>query len=176
MDDGQPAWTSSLRHVGDVASRKQKKKKNDDAIHGDAPWMGTLRHVVHENEVTKSFKVNQHQSKRYPDEDAGNPYESMQGSNARPHFPLTPAAVINGMSLSRDEMARREEDSEVSRIRNNIRQSQTVSTALLNVLMPKLLKEHESRHREPLERDEAEKIMEEILAMQIGLNTEQQGL
>jgi len=40
--------------------------------------------------------------------------------------------------------------------------------------MPKLLKEHESRHREPLERDEAEKIMEEILAMQIGLNTEQQ--
>lgn len=173
INDGTPAWSDSLRHVGDVTSKKQQKKKNNDDLHGDAPWMGTLRHVV-ADEATKTFKVNQHQSMRYPDEDAGNPYENMQGCNARPHFPLTPAAVINGTSLSRDSMARSQEDAEVSRIRNNIRQSQTVSTALLNVLMPKLLKEHESRHREPLERDEAEKIMEEILAMQIGLNTEQQ--
>lgn len=42
--------------------------------------MGTLRHVVHDNKVTRNYGVNQHQSKRYPDEDAGNPFESMQGN------------------------------------------------------------------------------------------------
>ena len=36
----------------------------------------------------------------------------------------------------------------------------------------KLLKEHESKY-EPLGHDETFKIMEEILAMQIGINTEQ---
>ena len=39
-------------------------------------------------------------------------------------------------------------------------------------LYSKLLKEHESKY-EPLGHDETFKIMEEILAMQIGLNTEQ---
>jgi hypothetical protein len=170
--DGNPAWTGSLRHVKEKPSRQKKREEVDD-VYGDAPWMGTLRHVVHDNKVTKNFVVNQFQSKRYPDEDAGNPYEARQGMHARPAYPLTPSAVINGCALTRDQMARKQEDAEVSRIRNNIRQSQTVSTALLNVLMPKLLKEHESKHP-PMERDEAEKIMEEILAMQIGLNTEQQ--
>ena len=114
--------------------------------------MGTLRHVVHDNkvrlelrltrltlsvwlQVTRNYGVNQQQSKRYPDEDAGNPYESIGGSNAKPAFPLTPAAIINGSVMSRDEMARREEEEEVARIRSNIG-SKTVSTALLQVLMP----------------------------------------
>merc|ERR1712045_42505 len=125
---------------------------------------------VHDNKVTKQYGVNQHQSKRYPDEDAGNPYESIGGSNAKPAFPLTPAAIINGSVMSRDEMARREE--EVARIRSNIG-SKTVSTALLQVLMPKLLKMHESKY-EPMEKADAEKIMEEILSMQAGLNPDQQ--
>ena len=72
---------------------------------------------------------------RYPDEDAGNPFEANQGSNAKPHYPLGPAAVINGAAMSRDEMARREEEEEVERIRNNIG-TKTVSTALLQALMP----------------------------------------
>ena len=86
-------------------------------------------------QVTKNYGVNQQQSKRYPDEDAGNPYESLGGSNAKPAFPLTPAAIINGAVMSRDDMARMEEEEEVARIRSNIG-SKTVSTALLQVLMP----------------------------------------
>ena len=42
-------------------------------------------------------------------------------------------------------------------------------------LFSKLLKEHESKY-EPLGHDETFKIMEEILAMQIGINTEQVSL
>merc|ERR1711997_532180 len=137
-----------------------------------APWMGTLRHVVHDNKVTRNYGVNQQQSKRYPDADAGNPYESIGGSNAKPAFPLTPAAIINGAMVSRDDMARMEEEEEVARIRSNIG-SKTVSTALLQVLMPKLLKMHESKY-EPMEKADAEKIMEEILSMQAGLNPDQQ--
>merc|ERR1711872_1055106 len=121
------------RHV-EGPSKNQKKDSGDD-LYGGAPWMGTLRHVVHDNKVTRNYGVNQHQSKRYPDEDAGNPFESTQGSNAKPAFPLTPAAIINGSVMSRDEMARREEEEEVARIRSNIG-SKTVSTALLQVLMP----------------------------------------
>merc|ERR1711972_1021099 len=82
----------------------QHEDRADDK--GSAPWMGTLRHVVHDNKVTRNYGVNQHQSKRYPDEDAGNPYESLGGSNAKPAFPLTPAAIINGSVMSRDDMAR----------------------------------------------------------------------
>ena len=72
---------------------------------------------------------------RYPDEDAGNPFEANQGANSRPQFPLTPAAIINGSAMTRDEMARREEEEEVERIRSNIG-TKTVSTALLQALMP----------------------------------------
>merc|ERR1711892_1326333 len=131
-EQGSP-WAGTLRHVNDNKGKPDKKKEIEDR-HG-APWMGTLKHVVHDNKVTRNYGVNQHQSKRYPDEDAGNPFESTQGSNARPAFPLTPAAIINGSVMSRDEMARREEDEEVARIRSNIG-SKTVSTALLQVLMP----------------------------------------
>lgn len=170
IDDENP-WAGSLRHVTDKP-RKGQKKDNSDDLYGGAPWMGTLRHVVHDNKVTRNYGVNQHQSKRYPDEDAGNPFEATQGSNAKPAFPLTPAAIINGAVMSRDEMARREEEEEVARIRSNIG-SKTVSTALLQVLMPKLLKMHETKYP-PMEKADAEKIMEEILGMQCGLNPDQQ--
>jgi len=170
IDDENP-WAGSLRHVNDRPRKEHKRDATDD-LYGGAPWMGTLRHVVHDNKVTRNYGVNQHQSKRYPDEDAGNPFESTQGSNAKPAFPLTPAAIINGSVMSRDEMARREEEEEVARIRSNIG-SKTVSTALLQVLMPKLLKMHETKYP-PMEKADAEKIMEEILGMQCGLNPNQQ--
>jgi len=163
-------WAGSLRHVDDNRRGKQQKMEKEDT-YGNAPWMGTLRHVVHDNKVTR-YGVNQFQSKRYPDEDAGNPFESSQGSQSRPQFPLTPAAIINGSVMSRDEMARREEEEEVERIRSNIG-SKTVSTALLQALMPKLLKMHEAKY-EPMDKVDAQKIMEEILGMQAGLNPNQQ--
>merc|ERR1712158_280684 len=131
-----------------------------------------LRHVVHDNKVTRNYGVNQFQSKRYPDEDAGNPFEANQGANSRPQFPLTPAAIINGSAMTRDEMARREEEEEVERIRSNIG-TKTVSTALRQALMPKLLKMHEAKY-EPMDKVDAEKIMEEILGMKAGLNPDQQ--
>merc|ERR1719470_14175 len=170
VNDDENPWAGSLRHVNEKP-RKGQKKENDD-LYGGAPWMGTLRHVVHDNKVTRNYGVNQHQSKRYPDEDAGNPFEATQGSNAKPAFPLTPAAIVNGNVMTRDEMARREEEEEVARIRSNIG-SKTVSTALLQVLMPKLLKMHETKYP-PMEKADAEKIMEEILGMQCGLNPDQQ--
>jgi len=128
-------WAGSLRHVKGPSKNKKHEDRDDDK--GSAPWMGTLRHVVHDNKVTRNYGVNQHQSKRYPDEDAGNPYESLGGSNSKPAFPLTPAAIINGSVMSRDDMARMEEEEEVARIRSNIG-SKTVSTALLQVLMPNM--------------------------------------
>merc|ERR550519_1120543 len=170
VDDENP-WAGSLRHVTDKPRKGQKKEATDD-LYGGAPWMGTLRHVVHDNKVTRNYGVNQHQSKRFPDEGAGNPFEASQGTNAKPAFPLTPAAIINGSVMSRDEMARREEEEEVARIRSNIG-SKTVSTALLQVLMPKLLKMHEAKY-DPMEKADAEAIMEEILGMQCGLNPDQQ--
>merc|ERR1719244_572806 len=111
-------WAGSLRHVKGPSKNKKHEDRDDDK--GSAPWMGTLRHVVHDNKVTRNYGVNQHQSKRYPDEDAGNPYESLGGSNSKPAFPLTPAAIINGSVMSRDDMARMEEEEEVARIRSNI--------------------------------------------------------
>ena len=78
VDDENP-WAGSLRHVNDKPRKGQKKDEKDD-LYGGAPWMGTLRHVVHDNKVTRNYGVNQHQSKRYPDEDAGNPFESTQGN------------------------------------------------------------------------------------------------
>jgi len=170
-ESDQSPWAGSLRHVKDKPRRSQKHDERDEDK-SSAPWMGTLRHVVHDNKVTRNYGVNQQQSKRYPDEDAGNPYESIGGSNAKPAFPLTPAAIINGSVMSRDEMARREEEEEVARIRSNIG-SKTVSTALLQVLMPKLLKMHEAKY-DPMEKADAEAIMEEILGMQCGLNPDQQ--
>ena len=50
-----------------------------DDMYGSAPWMGTLRHVKHENKVTASLP--KPQFKRYPDEDAPNPFEGIFLSN-----------------------------------------------------------------------------------------------
>jgi len=171
LDGGSP-WAGSLRHVPE-SHRRKVGRKDDEDVYGTAPWMGTLRHVVHDNKVTTNFGVNQFQSKRYPDEDAVNPFEGQGGIYARPAFPLTPAAVINGCALSREEMSRKEDEDEVQRIRGNIKASETVSSALLKALMPKLLKMHESKYP-ALDRDEASRIMEEILSMQNGLNMDQQ--
>merc|ERR1719166_453098 len=170
-ESGESPWAGSLRHVTDKPRRSQKHEEREDDK-GSAPWMGTLRHVVHDNKVTRNYGVNQQQSKRYPDEDAGSPYESLGGCNAKPAFPLTPAAIINGSVMSRDDMARMEEEEEVAKIRSNIG-SKTVSTALLQVLMPKLLKMHETKYQ-PMEKADAQQIMEEILGMQCGLNPNQQ--
>ena len=49
-------------------------------MYGKAPWMGTLRHVNHENMVTKTIKPTP-KFKKYPDEDAPNPFKGMQGKN-----------------------------------------------------------------------------------------------
>merc|ERR1712076_157450 len=138
-------------------------------MYGSAPWMGTLRHVKHENKVTASMP--KPQFKRYPDEDAPNPFEGMGGRDAKPVYPLTPAAVVPVGGTSK---AGRVDPAfeEVDRITAGLRETRTVSSALLKALMPKLLKEHESKY-EPLGHDETFKIMEEIIAMQIGLNTEQ---
>merc|ERR1719383_737567 len=166
---GSP-WAGSLRHV--QIPKKAPKREEDEDLYGSAPWMGTLRHVVHDNKVTRNFGVNQFQSKRYPDEDATNPYQATGGRHAKPAFPLTPAAIINGSALSRNEMAAAADKAEVDRIRGHIK-SETVSSALLKALMPKLLKVHESKYS-PMDRDEASRIMEEILAMEVGLNVDQQ--
>jgi len=171
-DNDENPWSGSLRHVEDKRKGKQRKDDENVGAAGNPAWMGTLRHVVHDNKVTKNYGVNQFQSKRYPDEDAGNPFEAQGGSNSKPQLPLGPAAIINGSAMSRDEMARREEEEEVERVRANIG-SKTVSTALMQVLMPKLLKMHEAKY-EPMDKVDAEKIMEEILGMQAGLNPDQQ--
>ena len=58
------------------------------------------------------------------------------GRSAVPQYPLTPAAVF----LPPEEGAVREENAveaeQVDRIRNNLRETRTVSSSLLRVLMP----------------------------------------
>merc|ERR1712241_1316475 len=170
-DAGPMPWAGSLRHVNQKGRRQKKEESDDDDLYGSAPWMGTLRHVSHENMVTKTIKPTP-KFKKYPDEDAPNPFRGMQGRNAAPKYPLTPAAVF----LPPEEGGAKEENvmeaEQVDRIRSNLRETRTVSSSLLKVLMPKLLKEHESKY-EPLGHDESFNIMEEILAMQIGLSADQ---
>jgi len=167
-ETGAMPWAGTLRHVDSNKQKKRPKHDDEDDMYGNAPWMGTLRHVSHENKVTSTFT--HPQFKRYPDEDAPNPFSGMQGRDAKPAYPLTPAAVINGNTPNLEDQRDQMED--VDRIRTNLRETRTVSSALLKVLMPKLLKEHESKY-EPLGHDESFNIMEEILAMQIGLNADQ---
>jgi len=168
-DMGPSPWAGSLRHVDKNKMRKKKEKKiDDDDMYGSAPWMGTLRHVKHENKVFESVKP---RFKKYPDEDAPNPFEGTQGKDAKPVYPLTPAAVIPAGGSSSVARKERMHFEEVERITANLRETRTVSGALLQSLMPKLLKEHESKY-EPLGHDESFKIMEEILSMQIGIDTE----
>jgi len=167
QDVGVSPWAGSLRHVDQNKMRKKKQKKehDDDDLYGNAPWMGTLRHVKHENKVFQSATP---KFKKYPDEDAPNPFESMQGRNAKPVYPLTPAAVIPPGGSSSEAKKNRKQMEEVERITSGLRETRSLSGSLLKALMPKLLKEHESKY-EPLGHDETFHIMEEILAMQIGL-------
>jgi len=170
-DMGPSPWAGSLRPVKEKKMKKMKKKDDDDDdLYGNAPWMGTLRHVKHENKVTASMP--KPQFKRYPDEDAPNPFEGMGGRDAKPVYPLTPAAVVPAGGSNKAGRETAKHFDEVDRITAGLRETRTVSSALLKALMPKLLKEHESKY-EPLGHDETFKIMEEILAMQIGINTEQ---
>merc|ERR1712039_753766 len=60
---------------------------------------------------------------------------------------------------------------EVERITSGLRETRSLSGSLLKALMPKLLKEHESKY-EPLGHDETFHIMEEILAMQIEIDNQ----
>merc|ERR1719166_400419 len=101
--------------------------------------MGTLRHVKHENKVFENIKP---RFKKYPDEDAPNPFEGTQGKDAKPVYPLTPAAVIPVGGSSAEAKKNRRELEEVERITSGLRETRTVSSSLLKVLMPKLLKEH----------------------------------
>ena len=108
---------------------------DDDDLYGNAPWMGTLRHVKHENKVTASMP--KPQFKRYPDEDAPNPFEGMGGRDAKPVYPLTPAAVVaagGGTDKASRETSKHFE--EVDRITAGLRETRTVSSALLKALMP----------------------------------------
>ena len=75
-DGGVTPWSGSLRHVDEKKSRKSKPAA-DDEVYGDAPWMGTLRHIKQEAKVFNAVKP---QFKRYPDEDAPNPYSATQGT------------------------------------------------------------------------------------------------
>jgi len=167
QNDGKSPWAGSLRHVNPNAQKKKKQKKEDeDDMYGNAPWMGTLRHVKNVNPVFQSIPF---KSKKYPDEDAPNPYESMQGRNAKPVYPLTPAAVIPAGGSSAEASKMRAQNAEVERITSGLRETRSLSGTLLKALMPKLLKEHESKY-EPLGHDETFHIMEEILSMQMGID------
>ena len=102
-------------------------------MYGTAPWMGTLRHVKHENKVFENIKP---RFKKYPDEDAPNPFEGTQGKDAKPVYPLTPAAVIPSGGSSATARKERMHFEEVERITANLRETRTVSGALLQSLMP----------------------------------------
>jgi len=166
QQDGKNPWEGSLRHVNPNAQKKKKKKEEEDDMYGNAPWMGTLRHVKNVNPVYQSIPF---KSKTYPDEMAPNPYESMQGKNAKPVYPLTPAAVIPAGGSSAEATKMRQQNEEVERITSGLRETRSLSGTLLKALMPKLLKEHESKY-EPLGHDETFHIMEEILSMQMGID------
>ena len=60
----------------------------------------------------------------------------LSGRNAAPKYPLTPAAVF----LPPEEGGAKEENvmeaEQVDRIRSNLRETRTVSSSLLKVLMP----------------------------------------
>ena len=58
------------------ANKRSSKKSNLDFDEdGKPPWMGTLRHV-HGPKASKNFKTRASWQKRYPEEDAPNPFQS----------------------------------------------------------------------------------------------------
>ena len=78
-------------------TRKSKPAVEDDT-YGDAPWMGTLRHIKVEPKIVNTLKP---QFKRYPDEDAPNPYSSTQGKRKIGDGMSLMSAWKPGLSLSR---------------------------------------------------------------------------
>ena len=101
------------------------------------PWAGSLRHVSGPIGHSLAFKPQPPpQFKRYPDEDAPNPFQSVRGSNTRAANPITTAALINGCTVDYNALMKKEEEEQLTRIRKNIREKRTVSSALLKVLMP----------------------------------------
>jgi hypothetical protein len=97
--------------------------------------MGTLRHVKNENKVSATLYQSP-QFKRYPDEDAPNPFQGMGGSCSKPSYPLTPAAVIPVGGSSKEARELQKQNAEVERITAGLRETRTVSSALLKALMP----------------------------------------
>ena len=101
------------------------------------PWQGSLRHVSGPIGHSLAFTPQPHpQFKRYPDEDAPNPFASMRGSNTRAAIPITPSALINGCTVDYNSWKKEEEEEQLTRIRSNIKEKRTMSNALLKVLMP----------------------------------------
>ena len=58
------------------------------------------------------------------------------GREAKPCYPLTPAAVISASGGSKEERERAKQEEEVERIRSNLRETRAVSSSLLYALMP----------------------------------------
>jgi len=58
------------------------------------------------------------------------------GKSAKPAHPLTPAATISANGGSAEEREEAIQDEEVERIRHTLRETRTVSKAMLRSLMP----------------------------------------
>merc|ERR1712112_148749 len=141
-------WAGSLRHV------PQPNKGGNTQDRWENPWAGSLRHV---SQTHTEGKADDRKTSG-KDEDRAAPWMG------------TLRHVVNGSVTSQEEVARMEAEEEEGGLCLG---SMTVSSALLQVLLPKLLTIHEASYS-PINRGEAKSIMEEILGMQAGLNPDQQ--
>merc|ERR1712088_401185 len=153
FDDSDSAWAGSLKKTAKVKTLAGREEVDSD----QSPWAGSLRHV----------KDKPRRSQKHDERDEDKSSAPWMG---------TLRHVVHDNKVTRNygvnqQQSKRYPD-EDARIRSNIG-SKTVSTALLQVLMPKLLKMHEAKY-DPMEKADAEAIMEEILGMQCGLNPDQQ--
>ena len=60
----------------------------------------------------------------------------MGGRDAKPVYPLTPAAVISAGGTSKEAREQQRQYEEVDRITAGLRETRTVSSSLLKALMP----------------------------------------
>merc|ERR1719436_2118631 len=166
-EDGrkQVAEAAGLKHVLlPHSDSKQNSDRDRDSRKGNRnglqeddsenPWAGSLRHVPQPNQGGKG----QDRKTSGKEEDRAAPWMG------------TLRHVVNGSVTSQEEVARMEAEEEEGGLCLG---SMTVSSALLQVLLPKLLTIHEASYS-PINRGEAKSIMEEILGMQAGLNPDQQ--
>merc|ERR1719158_2612768 len=166
-EDGrkQVAEAAGLKHVLlPHSDSKQNSDRDRDTRKGNRnglqeddsenPWAGSLRHVPQPNQGGKG----QDRKTSGKEEDRAAPWMG------------TLRHVVNGSVTSQEEVARMEAEEEEGGLCLG---SMTVSSALLQVLLPKLLTIHEASYS-PINRGEAKSIMEEILGMQAGLNPDQQ--